>query len=171
MQICWWNQWRKSSLLASDRSFIFRPERAVHEAVQHWVYGWRHVDWQTVKVINLSGKHWCSIVHVDLVDSHNRKPTTREPNKNSGQRFGHFHFLHVCGSLLVFCIRVAFFWKHRPPHRETDTAIQARHDNKGWYYKRQSHAKSEDEILFHGESAVRFSRVKHVAFSRVKHRG
>ena len=161
---------KKSCLLASDRPSVFCAERAVREAVQHWVYGWRNVDRQSIKVINLSWKHRCSIVDVDLVDGHNREPTTWEPNKNSSQRFCHFHFLHVRGSLLIFCIRVAFLWKHCPPHREIDTAIQARHDDKGRYYERQSHAKSEDEILLHGESAVRFSRVKRVAFPSVKHR-
>lgn len=127
---------KMSSLLASDRPSVFRAERAVHETVQDWIYGWGNVDRQSIKVINLPGKHWCSIVHVDLVDGHNRKPTTWEANKNSGQCFCHFHFLHVRGSLRVFCVWVASLWKHRPPHREIDTAIQARHDDKGRYYKR-----------------------------------
>jgi len=103
---------------------------------------------------------------VDLINDHNGNPTTREANENSSQCLGHFHLQHVHISLAF--IRL---WEHRVSHREIDSTVQARHDDKRRRDEGQSHAQRKDEILLHREGAVGFPRVKLVAFARVKQRG
>ena len=60
----------------------------------------------SVKHVHLASKQRFPVGHVHLINHQNRKPTETEANENCARGFGHFHFLHVDGQLVVVCIRL-----------------------------------------------------------------